>query len=100
VNSGNFEAIARSLFPPGATQQSASSIGNAFQLVGISDMSFDELKSFYAQQIPASGATETGRFEVEGTLTIALANPDGGILIVPANDQGQYLVTISVGTST
>jgi hypothetical protein len=93
------ESIARSLLPPGATQQSFSTIGNAVQLVGISSMSLDELKAFFSQQIPASGVRETGRFELEGTLTIALANPDGGIVIVPANDAGQYLVTISVGTS-
>ena len=99
-NTGSFEGVARSLFPPGATQQSSFSTGNAFQLIALSSSSMDELGSFFSQQIPALGLTETGRFESGGTLTIAFTNPDGGILIIPADDEGQYLITISVGTST
>ena len=96
-NLGTNEGIARALVPPGSTQQSTSTFGDSFQIVVFTNMTLDQLKTFYTQQIPTTGATETGRFEISGTLTIAFTNPDGGIVVVPADDAGQFGITISVG---
>jgi hypothetical protein len=97
---GSFESLARALVPPGSTEVTGTGTGNFYQLISATNMSLPELAAFYSQQIPALGLTETGRYELQGTLTIALANPDGGILIVPGNEEGQNLITVSLGTSS
>ena len=99
-NTGDFATIAQNLVPPGSTEISRSSIGNSAQVIVSSNQSLQDLAAFYSQKIPALGLTETGRTEMQGTLIIALGNPDGGILVVPGDEAGANLITISVGTSS
>jgi hypothetical protein len=98
-NAGSNEQRARALIPPGATEVSAGSIGNSYQLTLTSDQTLAELEAFWAQAIPAAGLHSTGQFTADGTLTIAFANPDGGI--VAANDlSGEQGVTIVISVGT
>ncbi len=95
---GSMESIARALVPPGSNEVSGVQSGGSYTLIVTTTMSIEELKTFYAQAVPASGATSSGQFEVGGTLTISLTNPDGGIVATPGGAEGN-LVTISVGTT-
>ncbi len=95
---GNLESLARSFVPQGSTEISATPAGGSYTVIASTPMSLDQLKAFYAQAIPASGVTVTGPLEVGGTLTYALTNPDGGIVVTPGGDAG-FLITISVGTT-
>ena len=98
-NTGDNESRARALVPPGSTQLSESSFGNAFQLTLSSTQSIEQLGAFWTQAIPAAGMQETGRFTAEGSLTIAFTNPDGGIVAAPDPSTGTVTIVISVGTS-
>ena len=96
---GNLEAAARALVPPGSVELSEAQYGNAYQLNVTTTMSLDQLKAFWAQAIPATGATSPGQFESGGILTVTLNNPEGGIVASPDATSGGYLITISLGTS-
>lgn len=96
---GGLAALARELTPPASTEVSHFETPTSYQLIVSTTTPVDSLKQFWTQQIASLGITETGRFEMEGTLTIALTNPDGGILVVPG-ESGQHLVTISLGISS
>ena len=97
---GDNQSKARALVPPGSTEMSAQTAGNAYTMVVSTSQTLDQLKSFYSTAIPGAGMTETGRVELGGTLTIAMGNPDGGVVAVPDASQGTYILTISVGTSS
>jgi hypothetical protein len=84
--------------PPGASETSAVSIGNAYQLTLSSNQSLEELEAFWDQAIPAAGMQSTGRFTADGSLTIALTNPDGGIVATGDPSTGGVTIVISVGT--
>ena len=93
---GDLESLARALVPPGSAEVSAVPAGGSFTVIATTPMTLDQLKAFYAQAIPATGVSFTGPLEVAGTLTYALTNPDGGVVVTPGGDQG-FLITISVG---
>lgn len=97
---GDNEAKARALAPPGSTEVSLNKVGNSVQLAVSTTQNLEQLESFYTTAIPAAGMTETGRFTVSGVLTIAVTNPDGGIVAYSNPDDGTTYITISVGTST
>jgi hypothetical protein len=97
---GDNEAKARALVPPGSTQVSTSSVGGNFSIVVSTPQTLEQLAAFYTTAIPAAGMTETGRFTLEGTLTIAFSNPEGGVVAFADPNAGSTIVTISVGTSS
>lgn len=98
-NTGDNKSRARLLIPPGATQISESTFGNSYSVQLSSTQSLEELGAFWTQAIPAAGLTETGRFTMAGTLTIAFTNPDGGIVASEDASAGGVIMNISVGTS-
>lgn len=93
---GSLESKARALVPPGSTEVSQIATATSYQLIFSTTMSLDSLKQFWAQQIPAQGMAQSGSFEMQGVLTIALTNPDGGIVAVP-DEEGKFIVTVSLG---
>ena len=98
-NAGDNESRARALIPPGASEVGEASFGGAYQLSLTSTQSLEQLDAFWAQAIPAAGMQLTGRFTVEGTLTIAVSNPDGGIVAARDASTGVTTIVISLGTS-
>src|SRR5687767_7767623 len=79
-NTGDNKSRARLLIPPGATQISESTFGSSYSVQLSSTQTLEQLGAFWTTAIPAAGFTETGRFSMAGTLTIAFTNPDGGIV--------------------
>jgi hypothetical protein len=69
-----------------------------YQLSLTSTMTVDQLEAFWDERIPSLGMTLTGKFTSGGVLTIAITNPDGGIVAAPDGDGGVGIV-ISLGTS-
>ena len=98
-NAGDLESRARALIPAGATELSETTIGNAYTVQVSSSQSLEDLGAFWTQSIPAAGLQETGRFTAGDTLTIALTNPDGGIVASRDPSTGAVIVSISLGTS-
>ncbi len=97
---GDNQSKARSLVPPGSTEMSSSAAGDSYSIVVSTTQTVEALGAFWQSAIPAAGMTESGRFNLGGTLTIALTNPDGGIVAIPDPSQGITIVTISVGQSS
>lgn len=96
---GNLEAKARSLVPPGATEVAELDAGTGYSLTVTTSTPIDQLESFWNQAIPGAGITKTGSFTMDGILTIALSNPDGGIIATP-DESGLVTILISLGTSS
>lgn len=97
-NAGDNASRGQALIPPGATQLSEISSGNAYSVQVSSTQSLEQLGAFWTQAIPAAGLQETGRFTADETLTIAFTNPDGGIVAAADPSAGGVIITISVGT--
>jgi hypothetical protein len=96
---GDITALVQALIPAGATESGRLSLGGSLQVYLTSTASMADLESFWDQAIPANGMTESGKFTAEGILTIAITNPDGGIVATP-NDDGTVGIVISLGTSS
>jgi hypothetical protein len=96
---GSTESIVQALVPPGATQQNHATVGNLVTVVVSTTSSLNDLQAFFDAKIPSLGLTQTGKFNVQDSVTYAFANPEGGIVIA-ADGNGGYLVTISAGTSS
>jgi len=100
-NAGDIEAKARALVPPGSTELGTGSFGGAFQITVTNPMSVAELEAFWDQKIPSLGMTVSGKFTAAGTLTIAITNPDGGIVAgEDSSGSGETTIVISLGTSS
>jgi len=98
-NAGDNKSKARALIPAGATQLSEVNVGNSYTVQLSTTQSLEQLGTFWTQAIPAAGLQETGRFTQAETLTIAFANPEGGIVAFADSSSGGVIITISVGTS-
>jgi hypothetical protein len=97
-NAGDNESRARALVPPGSTELSETSFGNAYQLTLTNPQSLEQLDAFWAQAIPAAGMQSTGKFEMDLSLVIAFTNPDGGISATNDGSGSGSTIVISVGT--
>ncbi len=99
LNSGDLEALVRSLVPPGSTEVTHIEVGGLYQLHLTSTSTIDQLEAFWDQAIPAAGMTLEGKYTAGGTLTIGISNPDGGIIVTP-DESGQLFIAISLGISS
>jgi hypothetical protein len=100
-NASDIEAKVRALVPDGSTEVGKTEIGGLFQLTLTSPKSLQELEAFWDQKIPSLGMNLAGKFTAGGVLTIAISNPDGGIVAgEDTSGSGLTSIVISLGTSS
>jgi hypothetical protein len=99
-NAGDLKTKAQALLPSDATVLSEITVGGAYQVSATSRTSITDLEAFWEQKIKDLGMTQTGKFTAEGVLTIAITNPDGGIVAGTDTSTGDTTITISLGTSS
>jgi hypothetical protein len=99
-NAGDNEAKARALVPDGSTETAHVASGGIFQVYLTNPKSVKELEAFWDAKIPQTGLTQSGKFEVNGSVTYAFTNPDGGIVAGPDSSGTGSTIVITVGNAT